>query len=210
MRKIFLTVIIAVACMARASYGQEVKESDLSGSWYPASKAELERMLNGYLGQARPEKIVGDLLVIISPHAGYQFSAPVAAYGFKLVEDRPFKTVIVLGFSHRRHFAGIAVYDRGLFRTPLGDVQIDAELAKSIISQNAKIRFNPALFEGENSVELQIPFVQTVLKNAKIVPIAFGTQDYQDAETLAQALAAVVKDRRDVLIVHRHVPLPSI
>ncbi len=187
--------------MANPGFAQEVKEADLAGSWYPRSKEALYQMLKGYLDQASPEKIDGDIIALISPHAGYQFSAPIAAYGFKAAEGRHFKTVIVLGFSHRLRFGGISVYARGVFRTPLGDIAIDEALAQEIISTNSRIQFNPVLFDGENSVEMQIPFVQMVFAGAKVVPVAFGTQEYEDAEIMADALAAALKDRKDVLIV---------
>ncbi len=192
------TLLIA---MAHPSFSQEIKEADLAGSWYPGSKAALQAMLDGYLKQSEPEKVEGDILAIISPHAGYQFSGPVAAYGFNAVKDRGFKTAIVLGFSHRQHFEGISIYDRGSFRTPLGDITIDEVLAKEIISKNKRLRFEKTIFEGENSVEMQIPFIQAALKDVKIVPIAFGTQNYEDAEILAQALASVLKNRKDILLV---------
>ena len=187
--------------MASPFHAEEVKGADLAGSWYPGSKAKLKAALDGYLKVAPPENLDGDILAIISPHAGYQFSGPVAAYGFNAIKDKNFKTVIVVGFSHRRHFDGVSVYDRGAFRTPLGDIEIDAPLAKEIISKNKRLRFEPAIFEEENSVEMQIPFIQASLGDVKIVPIAFGTQNYEDAEILSQALADVLRDRRDVVVV---------
>lgn len=182
-------------------FAADVKNADLAGSWYPASGTQLRSELQGYLDKAKPEKIDGHVFALISPHAGYRFSGPVAAYGFKSLQGRDIKTVIILGFSHRKFFSGISVYDRGSWRTPLGDVGVDEQLAKRIIAQNPRIRFEPGLFEDENSVEMEVPFVQLVFKDAGIVPIAFGTQNYSDAGILADALAAVLKDRQDVLVV---------
>jgi len=199
------TILIFLALLgvftALSSYSQEVKEPDLAGSWYPASRAELDAALSGYLDEANPPKIEGEPFAIIVPHAGYQFSAPVAAYAFKALAGKTFKTVIIIGFSHRRAFNGISVYDRGFFRTPLGDVAIDEESARAIISSNKRIRFIPEAFKDENSVEMVVPFVQKVFKGAGIVPIAFGTQDYDDARILADALANVLKERRDILVI---------
>jgi len=186
---------------AIAVFAADVKEADLAGSWYPADKTELAVLLEGYLDRASPEKIDGDIFAIISPHAGYQFSGPVAAYGFKAAKGTGVKTVIVLGFAHRKSFDGISVYAKGRWRTPIGESQVDEKLASEIISKSPRIRFEPDLFSGENSVEMQIPFVQTVFKDAMIVPIAFGTQEYSDAQVLAAALAASLKGRTDVLIV---------
>lgn len=184
--------------MAKA---EEIKNSDLAGSWYPQSKTVLRNMLQGYLDSANPQKTDGQALAIISPHAGYQFSGPVAAYGFKALQGSPIETVIIIGFSHRIFFDGISVYAKGSWRTPLGDAKIDEDLAGKIVAENPRILFEASLFEGENSVEMQIPFVQVVFPDAKIVPIAFGTQKYEDAKSLADTLVQIIKDKKGVLIV---------
>ncbi|MBI5143912.1 MAG: AmmeMemoRadiSam system protein B [Candidatus Omnitrophica bacterium] len=194
-------IVIAILLFASVASADEVKRADLAGNWYPGSKGELVYLLEGYLQDVTLEKVNGKVFAIISPHAGYRFSGPVAAYGFKAVQNQNIKTVILIGFAHRKHFDGISVYDRGSFETPLGEVKIDELLAKNIIAQDRRIFFYPDAFNGENSVEMQIPFIQMVLKDAKIVPIAFGTQDFDDAGILAKGLANVLKDRDDYLIV---------
>ena len=194
-------ISIAILFFAAMVSAQDVKESDLAGSWYPNSKAGLEALLGGYLKDAQTTEINGTVIAIISPHAGYQFSGPVAAYGFKAVQDQDVKTVVIVGFSHRIPFNGISIYDRASWRTPLGEVKIDEDLAKEIISKDQRIQFEPALFMGENSVEMEIPFVQMVFKDAKIVPIAFGTQDFADAKILAEALSSSIGHRQGVLMV---------
>lgn len=194
-------IIFSVIFLAAAAFAADVKEADLAGSWYPADKAELAGMLNGYLKAANPPKVEGDIFAIISPHAGYQFSGPVAAYGFKAAQYKSIKTVILIGFSHRQRFSGISVYNKGAIRTPLGDIQIDERLANEIISENPRIVFNPSLFDEENSVELEIPFIQIAFKDARVVPIVFGTQAFDDAVILADALAKALKDRSDYLII---------
>ena len=198
MKKLILIPLLLISALAFAA---GVKNADLAGSWYPSSATELRNQLQGYLDSANPEKVDGDVFAVISPHAGYQFSGPVAAYGFKALRDRDIKTVVIVGFGHRKFFDGISVYDRGSWRTPLGEIKIDEKLARQIVSSNKRIRYEPTLFDEENSVEMQVPFVQMVFKDAMIVPIAFGTQDYKDTEILGQALAAALKNRSDVLVV---------
>ena len=196
-----LSIVFIIIFASVYSYAADVKDADLAGSWYPASKTQLESQLKSYLDAANPPKVDGNILAVIVPHAGYPYSGPVAAYGYKAIQDKGIKTVIIIGFSHRKYFDGISVYDKGVWRTPLGDAQIDEILAKDIIAKNPRIKFNPDLFKEENSVEMQIPFIQIALKDVKIVPVAFGTQNYEDAVMLADALAPIVKDRNDVLIV---------
>ncbi|MFH1995681.1 MAG: AmmeMemoRadiSam system protein B, partial [Candidatus Omnitrophota bacterium] len=199
MMKTILLTLAPVFLIASFSFAQEVKSADLAGSWYPGKKKGLTIELENFFKMAKPAEVKGDILAIISPHAGTQFSGPVAAYGFKAVQGRGYKTVIVVGFSHRKYFDGISVYNKGAFRTPLGDAVIDEKLAGEIIAQSERIQFKPDLFNDENSVELLIPFVQYALPDARIVPIAIGSQNYMDAEALAGALANVMRGRKDLL-----------
>ena len=213
----FITLLLLTT---HFSFAAEVKESDLAGSWYPASKTQLENQLKGYLDAAKPEKIDGKILAIIVPHAGYVYSGPVAAYGYKAVEGKGIKTVIILGFSHRKYFDGISVYGGNSWKTPLGEIVVDTAMAEKIILSNPRFRFQKELFEDENSVEMQIPFIQMIEKTVsspdlksskttgqagagalKIVPIAFGNQNYSDAQALAKVIADLIKDRSDCLIV---------
>lgn len=188
-----------------ASAEKAVKPADLAGTWYPSSGRELSDLINKYLDAADPAKVDGDIFAIIAPHAGYRFSGSVAAYAYKVARqnsrNKNIRTVIIIGFSHRKAFNGISIYDRAGFDTPLGVAEVDTELAAAIEAQDGRILFYPEAFSGENSVEMQVPFIQVVFKNSKIVPIAFGGQSYNDAEALAGALAKVLKDRDDYIIV---------
>jgi MEMO1 family protein len=202
MRSTFALFIVSTMILASSySHAFDVKESDLAGSWYPGSKAQLESQLKSYLDAAKPEKIDGNILAIIVPHAGYIYSGPVAAYGYKAVEDKGIKTVIILGFSHRKYLDGISIYDGDSWKTPLGEIAVDTAMARKIISSNPRFMSQKELFSNENSVEMQIPFIQMALKDVKIVPIAFGNQNYSDASALAVELADLIKDRSDCLIV---------
>jgi len=151
MRKIYSILVISSLLIVYTAYAAEVKEADLAGSWYPASKAQLENLLKSYLDAANPSKVDGNILAVIEPHAGYPYSGPVAAYAYKAIQDKGVKTVIVIGFSHRQYFNGIAIYDKGYWRTPLGDIQIDETLAKDIESKNPRVLFNPGLFREETA-----------------------------------------------------------
>ncbi len=199
--KNIILILILILLFSFAAYAAEVKEADLAGSWYTASRPGLEKELKGYLDAANPEKIDGQILAIIAPHAGYVYSGPVAAYGYKAIESKGIKTVVVLGFSHRKYFDGVSVYGGNFWKTPLGEIAVDTAMAQKIISSNPRFRFQKELFDDENSVEMQIPFIQMVLDDVKIVPIAFGSQNYSDAHALAAVLADLVKDRSDCLIV---------
>ena len=139
-------IILFLICFVPRSHAQSIRKVDLAGSWYPGTKAELSALLNRYLNAAHPKKIDGHILAVISPHAGYPYSAPIAAYAFKAATQQEVKTVVIVGFSHRKMSDCISVYDKGSWRTPLGDAVIDEKLAKDIIAQNPRIKYEPGLF----------------------------------------------------------------
>ena len=149
-----------------------IREPALAGSWYPGDPETLSRDVKRYLENAKKEKVEGQIVALVSPHAGYMYSGQVAAYAYKLVEGMDFDSVVVVGPSHRFPFKGASLWDHGGFRTPLGVVPVDAELSKKLMEKRKEIRFIPEAHRQENSLELQIPFLQTVLKPFKLVPIA--------------------------------------
>lgn len=198
-----LVTLILILFISSLTFAGEVKKADLAGSWYPGSAERLSSMLEGYIENAKLDKVPSGIIAIIVPHAGYIYSGPVAAYAFKAVSDLEIDTIIIVGFSHRRYFNAISVYDRGIFETPLGFLKVDEELAKKLILSNEKFYFNPEVFSGENSVEMMLPFIRFVFRNKdiKIVPIAMGVQSYENAVILGNSLYEVLKDKDKFLLV---------
>lgn len=182
-------------------YGQDIKQPNAAGEFYPDNPQELSQMIDIFLNAATPQQIEGDIFVLISPHAGYGYSGQVAAYGYKLIKEKPYKTVIVIGPSHQYGFIGVSVYPQGVFRTPLGDLVIDEEFTQKIINKDKEVFFEPRAFEKEHSLEVQLPFLQKTLSDFKIVPIITGDCSLATCQNLAGLLKGVIGDRRDVLVV---------
>ncbi len=199
MKKLLITIVILILLTLPSS--AQIKKADLAGKWYSASKEALSAELRSYLEKATPSSIDGEIISLISPHAGFVYSGPVAAYGFKAIRQQDIKTVIIVGFSHRRHYDGIALLDGDGFKTPLGIVRIDREITEELIKADPKIYNYPIAFSGENSVEMEIPFLQAVLKDFGIVLIAMGDQNFENCEILGKALYEVLKDRDKFLLV---------
>jgi AmmeMemoRadiSam system protein B/AmmeMemoRadiSam system protein A len=180
---------------------KEIREPALAGSWYPGDPEILSRDVKRYLENAKKEKVDGEIVALVSPHAGYMYSGQVAAYAYKLIEGKSFDTVVVVGPSHRFPFKGASLWDRGGFRTPLGVVPVDDELSKKLMEKRKEIRFIPEAHNQENSLELQIPFLQTVLKSFKLVPIAMEPDwSWETCQYLASAIAETVKEKRVLLV----------
>jgi len=153
-----------------------IREPAAAGSFYPGAKQELENAIDEYLKGVRLPSVGKYARGLIVPHAGYQFSGWVAAYGYKTLHGQEIDTVILIGNSHKEYFNGVSVFPEGYYRTPLGDVEIDKELAKKIIDSHEKIFFKASAHLQEHSLEVQLPFLQKVLSDFKIVPIIIGNQ----------------------------------
>jgi AmmeMemoRadiSam system protein B/AmmeMemoRadiSam system protein A len=180
---------------------KEIREPAVAGAFYPDKPEVLSRDVKKYLENSKKEKIEGDIVALISPHAGYMYSGQVAAYAYKLVEGRTFDSVVVVAPSHRALFKGASLYDRGGYRTPLGVVPIDTELSKKMMERRKEIQFLPEAHSQEHSLEVQIPFLQVVLKSFKLIPIVMEPYwSWETCQSVASAIAETVKGKRVLLV----------
>jgi len=190
----------APAESASAKKPQKIFKCTSPGQWFPANPTELAAVVDIYLDRAEKKEIGGRLVALISPHAGYQFSAEVAAYSYKLLEGADYDTVVVVGISHHVPFSGIAVYPSGAFRTPLGDIPIDSGAASALVEASDRIVVDESIFSGEHSVDNQLPFLQRTLKNFKLLPVILGRQSEENINALAEALPKALKGRKALLV----------
>ena len=198
MRKIFLLPILVVLLVA---CNLPVKEPSVAGSFYPEDKETLKENVEEYLKKATNQPTEGRLLALISPHAGYVFSGQVAAHGFRQLKDRDIDTVILLGQSHYESYKGASVYTKGRFRTPLGEVRVDSRLASSLINKSAGVDFIPKAFDKEHSLEVQLPFLQSVLGDFKIVPVLISMPDSKMFQHLSEKISEELRRNKKAIVV---------
>lgn len=186
----------------RKEKGMEgIREPAVAGMFYPDKPDILSIDIKKYLDNAKKEKIDGEIIALISPHAGYMYSGQVAAYAYKLIEGMNFSTVIIIAPSHRAMFNGASIYDRGGYKTPLGVVPVDIELSKIIMDKEKIIKFIPEAHREEHSLEVQIPFLQMTLKNFKIVPIIMEPYwKWETCKAVAKAISESIKGRNVLLV----------
>ncbi len=170
-----------------------------AGSFYPTDREELLRMLEGLFKKAEDRKVDGEVRGLVSPHAGYIYSGIIAATGYKTLKK--VKKVVLIGPSHQVPFTGMAVYDRGSWITPLGEVEIDEELARKIVDSSPIFLSDPEVHSNEHSIEVQLPFLQYVLDEFKIVPVMMGFQDETTVVEASNGLFKVLKDEKDFVVV---------
>jgi len=175
-----------------------VRQPVFAGKFYSPQKEALQQSIDQYLEEAEDIEIEGKLRILIVPHASHNYSGEVAAYGFKKLKGENFKTVILIGPSHNDRFEGISIWPKGYWVTPLGKIQVDSNLAKRLIDED-RIFFRRSAFAKEHSLEVELPFLQRVLKEFKIVPIVMGISRKENIQALSSALAKNIDE--DTLVV---------
>ncbi len=174
---------------------ESVKEPAVAGTFYPSDRDVLKKSIEDFLSKVEKGKVYGRLLALVSPHAGYIYSGQVAAYGYKQIQGSDINKVILLGPSHRTALKGASVYTKGSFKTPLGEVKINEGLAESLLDEYAYIKFSPEVYDGEHSLEVQLPFLQIVLKEFTIVPILIGSPTEKTFEHLITRLTEILDEK---------------
>jgi len=177
-----------------------IRKSVIAGSWYPGNAGTLRREIQKYLDRAEPPHMEGKTAALVSPHAGYVYSGPVAAFGYKVLRKGEFERVIIVGPSHRAYFRGAAVYGEGGFETPLGIVESDAGLSAGMAGSSAMIRSMPDAHAQEHSIEIQLPFLQVVLGEFRFVPVLMGDQSRATCEAVVNAINPAVSDGKTLLV----------
>jgi hypothetical protein len=190
-----LNIFEAAAMEGTTMPPEHIRESVIAGTWYPGTSSRLQKEIQEYLRRASTVDIKGKLIALISPHAGYRYSGQVAAYAYKTLENHTFETVVVIAPSHKSYFRGVSVYDRGGYRTPLGVVDLDLALLQTLKQRESRIRYVAEAHSHEHSLEIQLPFLQVVLPDFKLVPLVMGNQDFTTCQWLAKAVADCIKDK---------------
>jgi AmmeMemoRadiSam system protein B/AmmeMemoRadiSam system protein A len=178
----------------------KVREPVVAGAFYPRNPDTLKGMIGDFLDSVPKTKAKAKILGLIVPHAGYEYSGQTAAYAYKELEGENYKTAIIIGPSHQVPFSGISIYPKGYYETPLGKVEVDEKLSTAISSKSSAIRFVSDAHAAEHSLEVQVPFLQSVLKNFKIVPIVMGDQTMETCKVLANAIAGAVQDKAVIIV----------
>lgn len=164
-----------------------VRRAAVAGTFYPADPEELRKMVHGYLEKA---EATGPLpKAMIAPHAGYIYSGPIAATAYKraIGARGRIKRVVLLGPAHRVGFEGIALSSVESFATPLGHVPVDKEAVRAIAGLRNVFVLDEA-HAREHSLEVHLPFLQEVLGDFALVPLAVGDAEPDDVARVLDAL----------------------
>jgi len=172
--------------------GQSVLKSKLAGSWYPSDAGELKKQIAGFL-DSDDAKPIENIIALILPHAGYRFSGATAAAALKAAGG-PYSRVVVIGPSHRVPMEDILSVPRAThYETPLGRTQLDAEFIDKLLAHPV-FQNIPHAHRYEHSVQIELPLLQHVLPDFKLVPIVAGRCSPETIEKTAEILAGLVDE----------------
>ena len=174
-----------------------IREPVVAGTFYPGAADQLRSMLEQLVDLRAPkESVVGALM----PHAGYQYSGAVA--GATISRVRFTDTFIIIGPSHTGLGEPFSIMTDGVWRTPLGDVTIDEELGKKILASSRFLKEDHVAHLQEHAVEVQLPFLQFIKQDVRIVPIILAPADVTVYQEIGRAIAGAIREiGREVVII---------
>lgn len=191
----YISVMILLSLFSGSCQSQvqdespENREAYAAGKFYSGDPATLRTDLAALFEKAEATELENVQAVIV-PHAGYPFSGIVAASGYKQVDPgREYENIFVIASSHTAYYRGASIYSKGNYETPLGEVEVNRELAARLIEENSIFSYQEEAHITEHSLEVQLPFLQYYLhKPFRIIPIVIGTQDKGACGEIAAAL----------------------
>ncbi len=167
----------------------------VAGAFYPSDAVKLRSDIETYIDNVGHDEKLDNLTGIIVPHAGYVYSGQVAAYSYAQLKDSGYELAVVLAPSHRARFDGASVIPEGIYETPLGDTQVDDKIGNQLVKMPG-FGFIKEVHQYEHSLEVQVPFLQVVNENIKIVPIIIGCTDLDTCRSLGESLAEILKNEK--------------
>ncbi len=188
----------------------KIRRPTQAGAFYEGNAESLKKQIEDcFLHKFGPGKIpevveagTRKIVGLVCPHAGYMFSGSVAVHAYyELALDGTPEVFVIFGPNHTGYGSALAVMNEGVWRTPLGDVEIDSETANQIVRESRIVDVDDSAHRFEHSIEVQLPFLQYLYGSKfKIVPICFLMQDLSSAREVGQAVAKVLADKNAVII----------
>ncbi|MBU8933347.1 MAG: AmmeMemoRadiSam system protein B [candidate division Zixibacteria bacterium] len=183
----------------------DIRPPAWAGKFYPKSPGELTKTIATMFSETKKAPVQGHPRALIVPHAGYIYSGNTAAHAYKMLEGEQFDTVVIISPSHYVFFRGSSVYDGGGYRTPLGEIATDFELSARIADINPSVYLSnqghaSGSTRGEHALEVQLPFLQVVLGQFKLVAIVMGEQEGDNIRGLGETLASALKGTNSLIV----------
>jgi len=192
-------VLVLALAVTPAAAQDAVRRPAVAGSFYPDDADALRAAVDAYLVSARPPSAERPI-ALVAPHAGYVFSGQIAADAWRQAQPFDYDTIVILGPNHTEAFDAVALYRGSGFRTPLGVAAIDTALAAALMKADDDVTWRDSVHAKEHAIEVQIPFVQRLYPDARILPIVVATRDPARLARLGETLARLLAGRRALIV----------
>lgn len=170
----------------------KIRFQQVAGYFYPSNPDKLYRDIESMLSNVSLSENYENIFGVVSPHAGYIYSGGTAAYAYQTLNGKNIKTVYVISPSHYEYFPGISIFDGDAYQTPLGEIEIDNAKVDELIKDTKIIFRGIQGHRKEHALEVQLPFLQYVLKDFKLVPIVMGDQSDLFVNELSEKLSSII------------------
>ncbi|GEM_PF-2226945 len=177
-----------------------IRKAVWANQFYPSDPSDACAMWEDFFKKCKYPRINASLKALQVPHAGWQYSGQAAAEAFKQLKDSGVQTIVLIGPQHRLAKKYMQVFPEGIWESPLGNLEIDANIAASFIDYNEAFQPDIKAHAAEHSLEVQIPPLIMVLPNVKIVPILTAAYQREHPRILADALAKIVGLQSDIAV----------
>jgi AmmeMemoRadiSam system protein B len=170
----------------------------VAGQFYPDNPQELAALVENYT-KLEPQEQKRKVRACLVPHAGYVYSGGVAGAVFSRISLA--KKILLLGVRHRPPGEDLAILSEGKWRTPLGDVPVDTELAAKLRKECPALREDSVAHSREHSLEVELPFLQVLHPGFSFVPVAVGTLRFEDLAETGEGIARVLNETREEILI---------
>jgi len=182
----------------------DIRPSPLAGRWYPANPKKLAQSVDDYIQAARIPEIKGEILALVSPHAGHIYSGPVAGYAFNAISGLELDLIVILSPYHQYHPGAILTSGHQAYQTPLGEVPIDRESIDFVnrsLQEKTGLELSQIRNDSEHAVEIILPFLQRALQSEfTILPLMLSQQEPGLMGSVGEILAELILSRKTLLV----------
>ncbi len=173
-----------------------IRNPVVAGQFYPGLASQLKEMIRGMVDEkATKEEVIG----LVSPHAGYPYSGPVAGATISRIKFKD--TFIIIGPNHTGRGKPLSIMTEGTWETPLGQVEIDSELAKQILAASSHLEEDYPAHQYEHSIEVQLPFLQYFKPDIRLVPIILAYHNGATYKAIGKDIAKAIKELNKKVVI---------
>jgi MEMO1 family protein len=183
---------------------RDIRPSPIAGQWYPGDPKRLSVSVDRYIQDAQLPELEGDVVAIVTPHAGHKYSGPVAGYAFAALRGLKPDLVAVVSPMHYPYTEPFLTTAHGAYKTPLGVIPVDVEAVQALNAElEGKLGYglSAVRHDPEHSLEIELPFLQRALENEfKLLPVMVREQGRMGTKLLGECLAATLHGRNALLV----------